>query len=126
MWYRPETWLPLIIPDPSWVDTKTLTKDFTAGSMMPILALTSEGQQRMTSWVMASGQHRVEAVRSILADKAKELKTLQQEQQETNDKNIDEGRKVAISARLAELIKTKLMDIEDLQWWGVIVYDESE
>ena len=126
MWYRPETWLPLIIPDASWVDANTLTKDFTKGSMMPILALTTEGQQRMASWVMASGQHRVEAVRQILADKGKELQLLRTEQHKTNEQNIDEGRKKAINARLEEQIRTKLADINDLQWWGVIVYDEGE
>jgi hypothetical protein len=126
IWYRIENMLPLIVADPSWIDEKTLTKDVTQGTKMPNLALTKAGHEKMSAWVMAGGQHRVKAVEQILSTKTRDLDKLQKERNATTSKKGDPSKRATTITHLDEAIRAKSKELEDLKWWGVIVYDKRK
>jgi len=126
IWYKIENMLPLIVADPSWIDETSLTKDVTQGAKMGSLELTTEGREKMTSWKMAGGQHRVKAIEQILEAKTHDLNQLQKEKRTVSGKRGDGAKKAATIGRLEEAINAKSRELEDLQYWGVIVYNERE
>jgi hypothetical protein len=125
-WYRTETMLPLLLPKREYIDESQLTKDLGLGSRMPILTLMAIGRKQMTIFEMASGQHRVAALKSILDAEMEDLEAMKKELEKLSTMKKDDDERDDAIEKLDDDIKRKEIAYEAMQWWGVIVYDESE
>jgi hypothetical protein len=118
-WFNKENFLPLLVPSTEYLELSSYTTDITLGPKLPELQLSAKGIKDYPQYVLASGQHRVQALvehRQALLDAINELRTEAEEEKTTSEELA------TITASLTKLTA----QLEMTKYWGVAIYDESK
>ena len=104
--------------------------DDTLGSNLPELLLSETGQT-LEVIETAGGQHREGAIAQGMADARKQLESAEAEKQllENSLKGLVDGKRAKVLAALDRVGRERgeaKRFIEDMGWWGVVIYDEGE
>jgi hypothetical protein len=123
-----EHMLPLVI-DPRHVDPECTLPAPNAYHAKPF-KLSPAGESQLTVLEFAGGRHRLQAVADIHGEKAAAVKALRTEvkdSQNKNTKSTDEAKEKQITmAELKSCLVKLEAELEEVQKWGVILYDYSK
>jgi hypothetical protein len=122
-WYTSDAVLPFVVESADYIDATSITKDLTLGPQLPKLTLTPVGLEKCVKWVMASGQHRVQAVLKYRAAREKKIEVLKGRISKLNAAKRDGFERMEDLKREVRALET---EVNSTEFWGVQVIDSSK